>query len=127
MKIKLSKSQIKNLESIEYSINPDKLKHKGYSMCFVEKEADILKVENILKEICEFEFSYMPNKNWDRGGWPKSDYDHWISVYKGSATVTRYTGKFDPDLSKLYKRCKEENINILVIDDLHEDACDRTF
>lgn len=124
MKIKLSKIQIKNLESNEYSINPDELKHKGYSKCFVEKESDVLRVENILKEISEFEFDYMPNKHWD-GGWSKSE--HWIEVYKGTASITRYTGKFDPNLPQLYRRCKEENINILIIDDLHEDACDRNF
>lgn len=99
-----------------FKANPTELTHKKGSRCFVEKEQDILKVEAILKSISDFEFDYMPNVDWNRGDPYNFDPDrHWIKVYRGDPTDVRYTGKFDPDLTKLYQECEKQGISILVV------------
>lgn len=55
--------------------------HKSYGRIFVEKEEDIQKLREIIKEIDEFEYSYLP-----------SDL---ITVFSDKHMHSVYTHKFD--------------------------------
>ena len=48
---------------MEFCNNYDmKFPNKGYGRLFVEKEEDIAKIKEIIKEIDNFEYSYLPEK-----------------------------------------------------------------
>lgn len=97
------------------------LSYKERSRCFIFNEEDVIKVEEILKEIDEGEFSYMPSRN-DIISISGEDYTrageeaHWITLYKGDDKDFVYTGKFQPNLELLYKACYEKGIKILIVD-----------
>ena len=57
-----------------------KFPHKGYGMIFVEKEEDIPKLKKIIKEIDDFEYSYLPEKL--------------ITVFSEDNMKAEYTHKF---------------------------------
>ena len=69
---------------------------KGYATLYVKKEEDIQKVKDIIKEMDEFEFDYMP--------------DTFIQVWNGEDKPC-YTGKFDSlDLYELSDKLFVANI-----------------
>lgn len=58
-----------------------KFPHKGYGRIFVEKEEDIQKIKEIIEEIDQFEYSYLP--------------DNLIAVFSDENMKSVYTHKFD--------------------------------
>ena len=76
---------------------------KDYGRILVQKEEDIDKVKEIIKEMDEFEYGYMPQDL--------------IGVFERGNIETVYTGKFDAlDLMELQIRCWEQNIPIMILD-----------
>lgn len=79
-----------------------KFPHKGYGRIYVEKEEDIQKVKDIIKEIDEFEYEYIPRDL--------------IAVFKDKI-VTTYTHKFsDLDISVLMEKCWQRGIKMFCVD-----------
>lgn len=58
-----------------------KFPHKGYGRIFVEKAEDIQKLKEIIKEMDDFEYSYLP--------------DDLITVFCDENMRSKYTHKFD--------------------------------
>ena len=73
---------------------------KGKSRCFVFHEEHIEKVEQIIKELDDFEYCYMP-KNWV--SLPDKYWDNLV-----------YNGKFDINIPILVEACANEKIGIIV-------------
>ena len=83
------------------------LPRKGYGRILVQKEEDIQKVKDIIKEMDDFEYDYLP--------------DDMIAVFKTNDVKTVYTLNFDSlDLNELQIRCWEQNIPIMIIKGLIE-------
>jgi hypothetical protein len=85
------------------------LVRKGESRCFVFRETDIVKVYDIIKEIDEFEFDYVPND--------------WVTVWDNKKTSMVYNGKFDIDVPKLIDECGKRGIGIIVRSTNIENDC----
>jgi len=76
------------------------LNRKSYGAIYVDTEENIEKVKEIIKEIDEFEFSYLPNNL-------IMPFDHYPNV--------QYTHKFcDLDMDKLTATCWNRGIKIWV-------------
>ena len=74
---------------------------KGYGRIFVEKQEDIQKVKDIIKEMDEFEFDYLP--------------DDLITVFSEENMKAVYTHKFcDLDTQLLTRLCWEKGIKMFV-------------
>jgi hypothetical protein len=74
---------------------------KQFGRIFTDKEENILKIQNIIKEIDEDEFEYLP--------------ENLIIVYKGGFDTT-YNGKFyDIDLDELINRCNKQHITCGIV------------
>ena len=58
-----------------------KFEHKGYGRFYVENEEDIAKVKEIIREIDDFEYSYLP--------------EDLITVFSDKNMYAVYTHKFD--------------------------------
>lgn len=72
--------------------------YKGYGRIFVEKEEDIQRVKDKIKEIDDFEYGYLPNDL--------------ICIWQGNLEDLTYTYKFDElDIDYLCERLQEEGIN----------------
>lgn len=72
---------------------------KGYGRIFVEKEEDIQKVKDIIKEMDDYEFDYLP--------------DDLIAVFSKENMRAVYTHKFsDLDIQLLTKVCWERGLKI---------------
>ena len=85
----------------EYGEGKTTMPHKSYGRIFVEKEEDIEKVKQIVKETSEFEFSYLPKDL--------------ITVFTGKKEVT-YTHKFDDlDVNDLIIECWKRGIHCFYI------------
>ena len=83
------------------------LTHKGYGRIYVDTVENIEKVKAIIKEMDEFEHSYLPEKL--------------ITVFTEYPNVT-YTHKFsDMNMSKLTDKCWKEGIHIWVFDAGHNE------
>lgn len=77
------------------------LDRKGYGRIFVEKETDIQKVKDIIKEMDEFEFDYLP--------------DDLITVFSEDNMKAVYTHKFsDLDTQLLTRVCWGRGIKMFV-------------
>ena len=77
--------------------------HKGYGRIYVEKKEDIQKVKDIIKDMDEFEYNYIPKDL--------------ITVFDGEKQMT-YTGKFDDlDISDLIIKCWNQGIKCFYIKD----------
>ena len=88
------------------------LVRKGESRCYVFKEEHISIVGQIIKELDDFEYDYMPND--------------WICVWdenwKCSPPLV-YNGKFDINVIQLIQKCAEKKVAIIIkstnIDDVY--------
>lgn len=77
------------------------LDRKGYGRIFVEKEGDIQKVKDVIKEMDEYEFDYLP--------------DDLIAVFSEENMKSVYTHKFcDLDIQLLTRVCWERGIKMFV-------------
>lgn len=84
-----------------------KFSRKGYGRIFVEKESDVSKVEDIIKELDDYEFEYY---------YPTGDYmggknERLVTVFSKENYKSIYVGKFDDmDMSKVLKKAWEQGI-----------------
>lgn len=87
----------------EYHINNMSFDYKGYGKIFVEKESDIEKVKEIIKEMDDFEYSYLPS--------------NLIGVFeKVDIIELAYVGKFDKlNIQELLIKCWKLNIKCFAI------------
>lgn len=77
------------------------LLYKGYSRCFVFKDDDVPKVIDIIQQIDQFEYEYMP--------------DDWVTIWSPEClTELVYNGKFDLDTKKLADECRKQGIEIAI-------------
>lgn len=78
------------------------LPRKGYGRIYVEKEEDIQKVKDIIKEMDDFESGYLPEKL--------------IAVFSDRID-TVYTHKFsDLDIAILMEKCWQRGIKMFCVD-----------
>jgi hypothetical protein len=78
-----------------------KFNRKGTGRIYTDKEENIEKIENIIKEMDEFEFEYLPKDL--------------IAVFDGKVKCV-YNYKFDElDLSELCQRCWNSGIYVFCI------------
>lgn len=86
----------------EYGLGSNNhMPRKGYGRIFVEKEEDIDKVREIMKEIDEYEVDYCPAGL--------------VAVFEGKMSVV-YTHKFDSiDMNELMIRCWNKGIKAFYI------------
>jgi len=83
---------------------------KGYGRIYVDKTENIEKVKAIIKEMDDFEYSYLPEKLVA----PITEYPQ-----------VEYTHKFDSvNLDELTIRCYRTNIFIICIDNGHNEYMD---
>lgn len=75
---------------------------KGYGRIFVEKQDDIQKIKDIIKEIDEYEYDYLPDKL--------------ISVFSEEEYRSVYTHKFcDMDMGAVLKIAWQRGIHCFVV------------
>lgn len=83
------------------------LTRKGYARIYVEKPENVRAVADIIKEMDEFEHSYMP--------------DDMVAPFSEYPKLT-YTHKFDAlDMNALAATCWSRGIHIFVCDNGHEE------
>lgn len=89
-----------------------KFSRKGYGRIFVEKEEDIEKVENIIKEIDEYEFKYY----YPTGNYLGGDNKRLVTVYSKENYESIYVGKFDDmDISQVLNKAWEQGIHCFAV------------
>lgn len=82
---------------------------KSYGRIFVDKQENIERVKEIIKEMDDFEYTYLP--------------DDLITVFDSNTFDTTYTHKFDSlDLGELMNRCWKEGIHIFCVTGAYGDA-----
>lgn len=80
----------------------NKFDRKGYGRIYVLREEDIPRVKEIIKEMDEFEYGYLP--------------DDLIARFDSMNVNTTYTYKFDNlDLNELQIRCWQSGILCFVL------------
>lgn len=86
--------------------------HKGYGRIFVEKEEDISKVEDIIKEIDEDEFNiYYPTGEYIGG-----NKERLVTTFSKDNYKSIYVGKFDDmDIGQVLKKAWEQGIHCFAI------------
>lgn len=89
-----------------------KFSRKGYGRIFVEKEEDVEKVENIIKEIDEMEFKYY----YPTGNYCGGDNKRLVTVYSKENYESIYVGKFDDmDISQVLNKAWDQNIHCFAV------------
>ena len=85
---------------------------KGYGRIFVEKESDVQKVEDIIKEIDEDEFEgYYPTGNYFGG-----NNERLVTVFSEENYKSIYIGKFDDmDIGKVLKKAWNQGIHCFAV------------
>ena len=85
---------------------------KGYGRIFVEKESDIEKVEDIIREIDEYEFEgYYPTGNYLGG-----NNERLVTVFSKENFKSIYVGKFDDmDMTQVLKKAWEQGIHCFIV------------
>lgn len=85
---------------------------KGYGRIFVEKESDVQKVEDIIRELDEYEFDhYYPTGNYMGG-----KNERLVAVYSKENYKSIYVGKFDEmDISQVLSKAWEQGIHCFVV------------
>ena len=100
------------MNNMEYENFDMKFTHKGYGRIFVEKESDVQKLENLIKEIDAYEFDYYPTGDHygaDRG-------KRLVTVFSEENYHSIYVHKFDDmDMGKLMKKAWEQGIHCFVV------------
>lgn len=108
--LKQARLQNEWLKSVLLSIlngNESKLRRKGFSRIYTDKQENIDKIKEIIRIMDEFEYDYLP--------------DDLISVFDGKIEYV-YNGKFfEIDMKELVARCESRGIFVFyVIDDKFE-------
>ena len=87
----------------EYYLNYSmQFSRKGYGRIFVEHEEDVDKIKEIIKEIDDYEYNYLP--------------DGLITVFSSDSYESAYVHKFcDMDMGKVLKAAWEKVIHCFVV------------
>lgn len=86
--------------------------HKGYGRIFVEKEEDISKVEDIIKEIDEDEFNFY----YPTGEYMGGNKERLVTTFSKNNYKSIYIGKFDDiDIGQVLKKAWEQGIHCFAI------------
>lgn len=85
---------------------------KGYGRFFVEKESDVSKVEDIIREIDNYEFDhYYPTGNYVGG-----KNERLVTVFSEENYKSIFVGKFDEmDMSKVLKKAWDQGIHCFAV------------
>ena len=85
---------------------------KGYGRIFVEKEEDITKIENIMREIDEYEFeNYYPT-----GEYMGGNNKRLVTVFSEENFKSIYVGKFDDMcMTQVLKKAWEQGIHCFAV------------
>jgi len=89
-----------------------KFERKGYGRIFVEKEEDISKVEDIIREIDESEFKwYYPT-----GEYLGGKNERLVTTFSEENFHSIYIGKFDDmNMTKVLKKAWDQGIHCFVV------------
>ena len=95
----------------EYKNYDMKFSRKGYGRIFVEKEEDVQKVEDIMREIDEEEFEYYPT-----GKYMGGNNERLVTAFSEENFKSIYVGKFDDmDIGEVLKRAWKKGIHCFVL------------
>lgn len=84
---------------------------KGYGRIFVENESDVQKVEDIIRELDSYEFSYYPT-----GDYLGGKNERLVTVFSEKNYKSIYVGKFDDmDIGKVLKKAWEQGIHCFAV------------
>lgn len=88
-----------------------KFQRKGYGRIFVEKEEDIVALENIMREIDQYEFyNYYPK------GYSGELSKRLVTTFSDKNFYSIYVGKFDDmDMSQVLKKAWDKGIHCFVV------------
>lgn len=95
--------------------------YKGMSRCFVKNEVDIERVTDIIRQMDEFEFDYLP-KDWVAVS--KIDFPMGVNFIEhnlGKFDNVVYNGKFDLNIDNFVQICKDFGIEVLIVTTIHSD------
>jgi hypothetical protein len=88
----------------DYGIPNQTMRRKSYGKIYVAKQEDIEKVKEIIKEMDQYEYDYLPNDL--------------IGVFEGhdGSTSLTYTHKFDGlNMNELMVKCWNQGIHVFYI------------
>lgn len=74
---------------------------KTYGRIFVKQSADVEKVCEIIRELDEFEYEYMP--------------DEFVAVYDSTNCPVTYGHKFELDMDRLRFACFNEAVPVMLV------------
>lgn len=74
------------------------LNYKGWARAYVQTQEDAEKAKQILKDMDDFEYGYMP--------------DDFFCVQGDPNAGLVWNGKFDPDIDEWTKACQEAGVEI---------------
>ena len=98
----VDKGELKGENMSDYENYKMIFPYKGYGRIFVEKEEDIDKIKEIIKEIDDYEYDYMP--------------DDLITVFSEENYHSKFVHKFnDMDMGKVLKVAWERGIKCFVV------------
>ena len=98
---------------MEYKNREMMFERKGYGRIFVEKDEDVQKVEDIIKEVDEYEFNYYYPTGENFGNFRGQ---RLVTVYSEENYHSIYVGKFDDmDISKVLHEAWKQGIHCFAI------------
>lgn len=98
----MKKEDQKKFLNILHSFSINNLHHKGFGRILT---TEVARVKQILKEIDEFEYEYLP--------------DGYVANLETNQMI--YTGKFDPNIALLKEKAAEEGILIYIVSEEQEE------
>ena len=98
--------------------------YKGMSRCFVKNKNDVERVTDIIRQMDEFEFNYLP-ENWVT----VTEFDfpmgvNFVEYVLGKFDDVVYNGKFDINIDNLIQISKDFGIEVLIVTTVHESEID---
>ena len=98
--------------------------YKGMSRCFVKNKNDVERVTDIIRQMDEFEFNYLP-ENWVT----VTEFDfpmgvNFVEYVLGKFDDVVYNGKFDINIDNLIQISKDFGIEVLIMTTVHESEID---
>lgn len=94
------------------------------SRCFVKNKNDVERVTDIIRQMDEFEFNYLP-ENWVT----VTEFDfpmgvNFVEYVLGKFDDVVYNGKFDINIDNLIQISKDFGIEVLIVTTVHESEID---
>ena len=85
---------------------------KGYGRIFVENESDVQKIEDIIRDLDEFEFKYY----YPTGDYMGGNNERLVTVFSEENYKSIYVGKFDDmDMTNVLKRAWGQGIHCFAV------------